>query len=224
MRRVALLLTFVAACSGSPTGTAGDAGATIAVFNVLDADESMTLRLDGRTIPLPESGLKVSEVVSAGQHRIDVNTSNGLLNASRQFRVIDGAGYAVLVAHSSAGLVSLTVIRDSVGLPPPNEIKVRVMNLTDGVEPLRAWLRINGAAPDAASEIAPDFPSGYGTDSAFTGYLIRSPGVHVVTVTASDGTTVRAENFKHLAGGHVWNAVLVRTAADEREVRLFRDR
>lgn len=193
------------------------------MFNVLDDGEPVTLRLDGRSLPLPASGLKVSEVVTTGQHRIDVNTSNGLLSASRQFTVVEAASYAILVARPSPGTVSLTVIRDSAALPPPTEIKVRVMNLTNGVEPLRAWLRVNGDAREPDTEIAPTFAAGYGTDSDFAGYLMRAPGVYVVTVTAADGATVRAENFKHLAGGHVWNAVMVRTAAGEREVRLFRD-
>ncbi|MEO5800379.1 MAG: hypothetical protein ABIZ70_06285 [Gemmatimonadales bacterium] len=215
----AVLLAGCAESVLAPTG--GEA--QFALLNALGADENTTLLLDGSTVSLPASGARSSRAIPAGAHRIEARGVGGNLMAALDFTVADGARRSTIIARSGPGAIALLMTTDTASLPPVGAAKVRVIHAVDGVEPMKAWLRLVGAPMDSSAGFVSPFLRGVGTNPEFPGYAVRGPGSYLVTGTSLATGEVLVEGTVPLAAGQVWSAVLGRTAAGALEFTMVRE-
>ncbi|MES2305702.1 MAG: DUF4397 domain-containing protein [Gemmatimonadota bacterium] len=214
--------TLLAGCAESVLAPVGGE-AQFALLNALGADESTTLSLDGATLSLPASGARSSRAIPAGTHRIEARGAAGNLVAALDFTVADGARRSTVIARSGPGAIALLMTTDTASLPPVGAAKVRVIHAVDGVEPMKAWLRLVGAPMDSSAGFVTPFIRGAGTNPEFPGYAVRGPGSYLVSGTSLATGEMLVEGTVQLSAGQVWSAVLARTAAGALEFKMVRE-
>lgn len=220
-----LILSMTLAGCASPAGSSATMGSSeLALFNGLDSEDVVVVSLDGTRLALPVSGGRSVITIESGAHHLEVRQPSGLLSSRSDFKATAAATLSAIIARTGAARVAALIARDTAVVPPATAIKLRVVHAADDTEAMQAWVRLNGEPRTEAALLAPAFASGYGSDSGFTGYALRSPGFHVVTATSLNPAEVLVEGGKHLAGGHIWIAILVRSVTGALEFRLFRDR
>jgi hypothetical protein len=227
LRRVSALLltlTTLVACSEAATVVEPPSGdAQFALLNALDPTESATITLDGASISLPASGTRASRSIPAGSHRVEARGATGTLMSAIDFTVGDGTRRSTVIARTGTGAISLLMTTDTASLPPVGGIKIRVIHAVDGVEPMKAWLRLEGAPMDSSAWFVTPFNRGVGTNPDFPGYAVRPPGIYLVTGTSLATGEVLVETSITMAAGQVWSAVLTRTSAGTLEFRPVRE-
>ncbi|MES2305700.1 MAG: DUF4397 domain-containing protein [Gemmatimonadota bacterium] len=223
-RRVGVALAFALAGCTDATGANGPGMAELSLFNALADGDIPLVKLDGVRLTLPASGGKLSLSVSAGPHHLELRNGAGAVLATTDFAAPSGTSESLMIVRPGAMVLRMLVLRDTASLPAPTAIKVRTIHAADDSGALRGWLRINGTPRDGSALVSDQFDEGFGTDGRFAGYAMDAPGFHLATATSRATDEVLAEGGKHLAGGHIWFAVLVRSVDGALEFRLFRDK
>lgn len=225
-RRIPLLLlslTLLAGCAESVLTPAGGEG-QLALLNAMDSDGSVTVLLDGSSLTLPANGARNSRSIPAGSHRMEARVASGTLMAALDFTVADGSRRSTVIARSgAAGAITLLMTTDTASLPPVGSAKIRLIHAVDGVEPMKAWLRLVGTAMDSGATFATPFNRGVGSNLDFPGYAVRGPGSYLVSGTSLASGALLVEGAVQLAAGQVWSAVLARNSAGVLEFQMVRE-
>ncbi|MES2124112.1 MAG: hypothetical protein V4503_05430 [Gemmatimonadota bacterium] len=225
LRISTLLVVTALAAACSSTASLPDGGeAQFGLLNALAAGETATLSLDGTALALPASGARSTKAIPAGAHRLEARTSTGSLLGALDFTASEGSRSVTVVARSGPDALALLMTADTASVPPLGGSKIRVIHAADGVEPLKAWLRLAGTPMDSGAGFLSPFLRGAGSNPEFPGYAVRPPGSYLVTGTSLATGETLVENAVQLAANEVWSAILTRTTTGGLEFQMVREK
>lgn len=220
-----LAVATTAGCSPEDlTGGLPPGDAQLAILNALPPGTVSELRLDNQVFTLPEAGSRISRVIPAGAHRLEARIQGGTVVAAVHFSVGEG-GRRTAIIGGTAGSTAVTMVvgADTASAPLSDATKVRVVNTVQGTPTLEAWLYRASAPPDSAARMVSPFDYGVGLSGEFPGYVVRSPGIYRIRITALATGAVQAELDHGMSGGQVWSVILTRRVDGELELLPIRE-
>lgn len=219
-----LLLCWSVGCgSTDPSGGLPPGDAQLAILNALPEGTVSALLLDDASLGVPSSGTRISRVVPAGTHRLEARADGGRILSSVQFSVPVGGRRTAILGGAVVGGGAVVIAADTASLPPPSQVKVRVINTVQGTPALEAWLSVAGVPVESGARLVSPLDYGVGDGGEFPGFVVRPPGNYRIGITALATGMVQVERTVSLGGGEVWSLILVRRATGELEVVPIRE-
>jgi hypothetical protein len=222
---VAVALLLATGCGVDDLSTGLPPGdAHLAVLNALPEGSVAALLVDDIEITLPAQGVRISRVIPAGTHRIEVRKEGGRVVASAHFSVAEGGRRTAIIGGAAASqAVTVLVGADTTSIPESGEVKIRVVHTVQGTPTLEASLAPSGAPANDGAKAWSPFSYGVNLTGQYPEYLVRGPGSYRIRVTDQVTSTVQAELTRTFGTGQIWSVVLTRRADGELELVPIRE-